>query len=112
MEDLLKHMVRAAASERSVVVQELTNGMQLLAYPLEKDVMIGIGYCRGTECRLTPDVLVQRRSNDMARYGAWQPTMFADSTLHVVYRLTELDAGAEELPISTDELMRAVELMT
>jgi hypothetical protein len=111
MEQLLKQLIRAAAAERAVAVQELTNGMQLLAYPLEADIVIAVGYCGGSVCTLSAEELVRRRSDNLPKYSSWLPAMFADSTLHVVRRLADVDPHAETPPLSLEELMCAMELL-
>lgn len=111
MEDVLIRLLRAASIEEAVAVQELTNGMQLIAYPLEKDFLVVVGYGDGSQSALSVEELVRRRSDDIARYSAWLPAMFADNTLHVVRRLNDVDTASAVPPLSTEELLRAVELL-
>jgi hypothetical protein len=111
MEDILKQLVRTAMLEKVAAVQELTNGMQLLAYPLAAGVLVALGYAAGAAGAISSAELLRRRSDNLKLYAPWLPAMFADGSLYIVRRLTEADPDANVPPLSMDELMTAVELL-
>lgn len=111
MEEILRQLVRTAMRERVAAVQELTNGMQLLAYPLAAGVLVALGYAAGAARSIGSAELLRRRSDNLARYSPWLPSMFADGSLYIVRRLTEADPDAAVPPLSAAELMTAVELL-
>jgi hypothetical protein len=111
MEEILSHVARTAQAEKAVASQPLTNGMELLVYPFEGGMLVALGFTGELARDVRMEQVVRKRSDDMRRYGAWQPAVFADGSCYVARRLgyVNLDAG----PIlSADELMCAEELLT
>lgn len=112
MEKILQQLVRIAARDNVVAMQELSNGMQLVAYPMHSGLLVALGYAATSERPVGSRELLFRRSENLARYSSWLPAMFADGSLYVVRRLSDADPDAEVPPLPTAELMFAVELLS
>jgi hypothetical protein len=108
MEELLIELARTARNEQAVMTQQLANGMELMFYPLEYEMLVAIGlnYEHAQEVPLE-DVL-RRRAENMEQYGAWQPATMTDGSLYVARRVP--DAG-EDMLIAVDEVIAAQELL-
>ncbi|MGH8807031.1 MAG: hypothetical protein ACREX0_04030 [Noviherbaspirillum sp.] len=105
-------LIQAASTQHAVVAQELTNGMQLLVYPMDEGLMVGFGYESYAAHKARPEQMVRKRSEDMRRFGAWHPAMLADGGLYVVRRLRQLGTDRGTSPLSEDELLAAEELLS
>jgi hypothetical protein len=93
-------------------MQELSNGMRLLAYPMQSGLLVALGYTTAAERQVGSQELLRRRSENLSRYALWLPAMFADGSLYVVRRLTDADPAADVPPLQTADLMLAVELLS
>lgn len=111
MENLVNDLARTAMSQKVAAVQELTNGMQLVAYPLESGVLVCLGYGGGAAHAVASAELLRRRSENLPRYGAWQPAMFSDGSLHVVRRIDDADPDGDAPLVPAEELKIAMELL-
>lgn len=89
MEKQLLEMMRKASSDEVVVSQRLIDDMKLLVYPLQQKqgVIIGVGYGRENAHLVNMDTVLQRRTKDLARFGAWLPAVFSDGSRFVVMRV-------------------------
>lgn len=106
IEMLLTQLTRDARMQRAVAGSKLDNGIQLFAYPLEQGVLIAIGIGAG---RLEGESFLQKRAQDMARFGAWLPAQFNDGSWYVLRRFVDMDDDA--CLLSEDEFLTAAELL-
>lgn len=111
MEDILKQLAHSAMRDRVAAVQELNNGMQMLAYPLATGVLVALGYTGAAASSIGSAELLRRRSANLPLYSTWLPTMFADGSLYVARRLPDADPDSDAALLSAAELMTAVELL-
>jgi hypothetical protein len=112
MEQLLMQLARRAHDERVVAAQTLENGMRLLVYPLERGVIVGLGFERDLAHLVHPESLVQRRSMHLSRFGAWLPAMLADGGFYAVRRCDYFNPASSMPVLTDDDLMVAQELMS
>lgn len=89
MEELARRLVLGARKEQVVVSQALSNGMQMLAYPLPEGAVVALGYPREQAHLVQTETVLRRRSRDMARFGPWLPSMLADGGWYLVRRLED-----------------------
>lgn len=101
MEKQLLEMMQKACNDEVVVSQSLTNAMKLLVYPLQekKGVIIGVGYSHENAHLVNMDDVLQRRTKDVTRFGAWLPAVFSDGSRFVVMRV---ERGGPNESIATD----------
>jgi hypothetical protein len=111
MEEILTQVARMAQKEQAVASQPLTNGMELLVYPLQNGMVVALGFTGELAQEVRTEQVVRKRSEDMRRYGAWQPAVFADGSIYVARRLAYVNIDAGPI-LSADELMAAEELLT
>lgn len=111
MEQLLMALARRAHGERVVTTDALANGMRLLVYPSQRGLLVGVGFGRDQAHRVHPESLLQRRSMQLSRFGAWLPAMFADGSVYAVRRIDDFHPASNVPVLSDDELMLAQELM-
>lgn len=112
MEELLIQLARRAHGEHVVAGQVLADGMHLLVYPLEQGLIVGVGFERDLAYRVHPETLMQRRSMQLSRYGAWLPAMLADGSFYAVRRIDYFNPHSNVPVLSDDELFVAQELMS
>jgi hypothetical protein len=112
MEQLLIQLARRAHGDQVVAAHTLANGMRLLVYPLERGLIVGVGFDRDLAYRVHPESLVQRRSMHLSRFGAWLPAMFADGSLYAVRRFDYFNPASDVPVLTDDDLMVAQELMS
>jgi hypothetical protein len=89
-------LAELALRTREVAHQALQNGMDLMAYPHEGGVLLGLGYEGDAGGRLQPEQVLLRRSRSIDRYGAWLPCRFADGSWYVLTRRMLAGAAAPE----------------
>lgn len=109
LQELMQELVKRAHSEKSVAYASLADGMQLLAYPLDERMVIGVGMEGVHAQRIDAARVLHRRSSDMARFGSWLPAQLKDGAWYVVKRLPafHLDAGT----VDERDLEAAAELL-
>lgn len=112
MEEILAQLIRTAFLENAVARQALTNGRQLLVYPMENAVLIGMGRSGVDMPAGWLEDLLRRRGGNLPRLGGWLPAMFADGSVYVVRRIAGIRSGSEVLPLSAEELQAAEELLS
>jgi hypothetical protein len=112
MEEILMQLVKTAQTEQAVASQPLTNGMEMLVYPLDSGMLIALGITGELAQEVRMEQVVRRRSEDLRRYGPWQPAVLADGSCYVARRVmhVNVDSGQPVLPL--DDLMAAEELLT
>jgi hypothetical protein len=108
MEELLIELARSARSEQAVVTQQLTNGMELMFYPLENEMVVAVGLNYELAHEVPLEDVLRRRSGNMEQYGAWLPAMLTDGSLYVARRMP--DWGGDML-IAVEEVTAAQELL-
>lgn len=113
MENILVQLIRTAFLENAVARQALTNGRQLLVYPMGGAALVGLGRSReaGGEAGWLEEML-RRRTANLARMGDWLPAMLADGSVYVVRRIAAVDPAGEASPLSLGELQAAEELLS
>lgn len=89
MEKQLLEMMGTARREGMVVSQRLEGNMELLVYPLQgrQGVILGVGYGSENAQLVNMSDVLQRRTKDAARFGAWLPAVFKDGSHFVVMRV-------------------------
>ncbi|MGZ3241547.1 MAG: hypothetical protein ACXWIN_05375 [Burkholderiaceae bacterium] len=112
MEQLLIRLTRKAHAEQVVAIQALASGAQLLAYPLDAGLMIGVGYDPALAHQVHAESLVSKRSTCLSRYGAWLPTLFADGSCYVVRKIDYFSPASDVPVLTSDDLMAAQELLS
>lgn len=112
MEQILIQLAKRALVDQVVAAQTLANGLRLLIYPLERGLIVGVGFERDLACRVYPDSLLQRRSENISRFGAWLPSMLVDGSFYVIRRIEYYNPD-DNLPVLTeDDLIVAQELVS
>lgn len=111
MEEILMQLAAAAQNEKAVASQPLTNGMELLVYPLDDGLLVALGFTGEFAQEVRMEQVVRKRSEDLRRYGAWQPAVLSDGSCYVARRLPHASAGSHPI-LSADELMAGEELLT
>lgn len=112
MEEILMQLAQTAQTEQAVASQSLTNGMELLVYPLPDGMLVGLGYAADLAHEVQMEQVVRKRSEDMPRYGVWQPAIFADGSCYVARRISHVNVDSGQPILSADELVAAEELLT
>jgi hypothetical protein len=108
MEELLIELARTARNEQAVVTQQLTNGMELMFYPLADEMFIAVGLNYELAQELLIEDVLRRRAANMEQYGVWLPAMLTDGSLYVARRVP--DTGADLL-IAVGDVIAAQELL-
>jgi len=108
MNELLNRLAQAAELEQAVAQAVLGSGMRLLVYPLERGQLVVLGWPAASGHVVDGESLLRRRSDDLARSGAWLPVMFNDGAWYLARRVG-LDDGTG-LP-DAGELAAAEELL-
>lgn len=111
MEELVMELARTAFNERAVASRTLDNGMDLLVYPLDDGMIVGFGLPADMAEELEHEELLRRRSDDLARFGPWQPVLLRDGSCYVMRRLPGADPYSSIPVLSSDELFAAEELL-
>ncbi|HEY8608135.1 MAG TPA: hypothetical protein VIM12_13555 [Noviherbaspirillum sp.] len=109
MADVLGGLVAAAVRENQAGVLLREDGMHVLAYPHDGFIVLGVGMDAEAACRLPYRALLQRRRQDLQRYGRWIPCIFNDGKFFLVARFprVELETGPVEMHLlsAAEELM-------
>ncbi|HYD63146.1 MAG TPA: hypothetical protein VEC35_22520 [Noviherbaspirillum sp.] len=111
MDGLLTHLADRACREKAVVSSSFTQGMQLLAYPIDNGVLVAVGFGPERVRNVPVERVLRRRTEQPGRFGVWLPAAFADGSWYMVRRATRDTFGRLPLP-SSDELASVQELMT
>ena len=85
-EDLIYQNLRQAGSQ-STANTTLPTGLQLLVYPLEDSLLIGVGFEAEQGRQIQAEAVLRKRSWNLERYGAWLPAQLLDGSWYVVRRL-------------------------
>lgn len=109
MQELMMELVRRAHMERTVALAGLADGMQLLAYPMDDGVLIGLGLENERAQRIDPARVLQKRAGDMPRLGHWLPVVLKDGGWYVVKRLPSFHLAMATL--DEHDLAAAAELL-
>ncbi|HJV73229.1 MAG TPA: hypothetical protein VJ654_03330 [Noviherbaspirillum sp.] len=109
--DILANLSSIARAERAVAHQPLDDGMQMLVYPMETALLVGLGYDGNESHRVIPEEVLRKRSGNMERFGAWLPSMFSDGGVYIVKRVAH-PAENGDAPLSQDDLSTARELLS
>lgn len=110
VEKLLIELVRKAHVEQSVSCASISGGMQILVYPLDRGVLIGIGREGERAQAIDATRLLHRRAGNMARFGSWLPARLKDGAWYVVKRVLMYDLDIS--PLSQSDLETAEELLS
>jgi hypothetical protein len=111
MEELATMLANTAQNEQAVASQKFTNGMKLLAYPLEGGMLIAFGFERDFAQTISVETVLRRRADNMERFGVWMPAMFRDGSWYVVRRVDGFNIGSDAFVLSDDDLVTAQELL-
>jgi len=111
MEDILAQLIRTAFLENAVASQALSNGRQLLVYPMEGAALVGLGKSGEDGQAGWLEELLRRRTANLERMGAWLPAMLADGSVYVVRRVA-IDTAGEARPLAPGDLEAAEELLS
>lgn len=114
MEEQLLDMMRTAKDESTVVSQRLEGNMELLVYPLQgrQGVILGVGYGSENAHFVNMSDVLQRRTKDAARFGAWLPAVFKDGSHFVVMRVDRDVSDESSAADLVDKLLIAQELLS
>lgn len=112
MENILAQLIRTAFLENAVASQALTNGRQLLVYPMGSAALVGLGKSGETGQAGWLEDMLRRRTANLDRLGAWLPAMLADGSVYVVRRVAVNDPAGEVSPLPPGELDAAEELLS
>lgn len=110
LSQLVTQLVTAAREQQAVASSTVDSGMQLLAYPLEQGLLLALGFAPELAHRVEIKLLLQKRGDNLARFGTWLPTLLNDGGVYVVTRVSDVKDEAPVLP--DDVLMAAEELLT
>jgi hypothetical protein len=108
--ELLAELVRRAHSEESVAFASLRQDVQLLVYPIDHRLLIGVGVEGERAQRVDISRVLHKRSSDMARFGDWLPARMKDGSCYVFKRIASYDLDRPVL--DPGELDIAEELLT
>ena len=108
LQELLVELLTRADNEKSVAVVSLADGIQMLAYPMETGMLVGVGLEGEAAARLDPSGMLHRRASDMARFGHWLPAQLKDGAWYVLRRLPLYPAGGA---LDERDLEAAAELL-
>ena len=111
MDGLLTRLADRACREKAVASGSFTQGMQLLAYPIDNGVLVAIGFGQERVRSVPVERVLRMRTEQPARFGMWLPAAFADGSWYMVRRATRDAFGRLPLP-SNEELISVQELMT
>lgn len=109
MKNALSNVIGTAQRERSVASLHIESGMVLLAYPMENDLIIGLGFERDRAHEVRTDTVLSRRAQNISRYGAWLPAMFKDGSWFLLRRIA--DPAPDHGALTPDDLCIAQELL-
>lgn len=109
--DILANLSSMARAERAVAYQPLDEGMQMLVYPMETGLLVGLGYEGNESHRVIAEEVLRKRSANMERFGTWLPAMFSDGGVYIVKRVAH-PADDGDAPLSQDDLSAAKELLS
>lgn len=120
-QDLLQ-MMSIARDQDLVVERALEDDMRMFVYPLPlHGFLVGVGYDTDQAHRVSVNALLQRRTDQIERFGDWLPALFSDGSCYLLRRVeTDVDHAdeadgdddADEAPLSTEELFAAKELLS
>jgi hypothetical protein len=86
-QELLTELVNIAHVEQSVAIASIGDGMQLLVYPLEHRMLVGVGLEGERALQIDANRLLHKRAGDMARFGSWLPARMKDGSWYVFKRV-------------------------
>lgn len=109
LQELLVELVRRADSEKSVAVVSLADGGQMLAYPMDEGMLVGVGLEGEHAARVDPGRVLRRRAGDMSRFGGWLPAQLKDGAWYVLKRLPHYQSG---VVLDERDLEAAAELLS
>ena len=109
-QELLVELVKRAHDEQAVAFASMEGGMQMLVYPLDHGMLVGIGLEDERAQRVDAARLLHRRGGDMARFGSWLPARLKDGSWYVVRRVRAFDLDVPVLDQS--DLDAAAELLS
>jgi hypothetical protein len=109
MQAILMNLIAAARLHNSVASNTLEDGLEIVAYPDASTLLVALGYAGGAPVARARDSILRKRSSDLARYGAWLPSIFDEDNWYVVRRLD--NAEAESRGLTDEELQDAWELL-
>jgi hypothetical protein len=108
-QELLTELVHRAHVEQSVAFASVGNGVQLLVYPLEHRMLVGVGLEGERALQMDANRLLRKRAGDMARFGSWLPARMKDGSWYVFKRVPVHDLDVPVLDQS--DLDKAEELL-
>ena len=109
-QQLLVALVNKAVTEKSVAFTSRADGVQMLVYPLDHGILVGIGLEGERAQRVDAVYLLHKRADDMARFGSWLPARLKDGSWYVVKRVLAFDLNFPALDQS--DLEAAEELLS
>jgi hypothetical protein len=110
LQELLVELLKRAHAEQSVALAATEDGVQLLAYPLDQGMLVGVGLEGQRAQFFDGAALLRTRAGDMERFGSWLPSQLKDGAWYVVKRLPAFDPYAPAL--DERDLDAAVELIS
>ncbi|RJF97072.1 hypothetical protein D3870_21150 [Noviherbaspirillum cavernae] len=110
--EILANLCMIARIEQAVAKQQLDEGMQMLVYPMQRGMLVGLGFEGNEAHRVHAQEVVRKRSENIEQLGAWLPAMFSDEGMYIVRRFDHMPDVGESLPLSEEELMAAKELLS
>lgn len=112
MEELLMELARTARNECAVASRQLNSGLELLVYPCEDGMIVGLGLERESAEQMQMEDVLRKRCERLERFGAWQPALFTDGSFYVVRRVPGANPDSSTPILSEDDLAAAEELLT
>jgi hypothetical protein len=109
-QELLVELVKRAHDEQAVAFASVEDGVQMLVYPLEHGMLVGVGLEGERAYRVDAAQVLHRRGGDMARFGSWLPARLKDGSWYVVRRVRVFDLDVPVLDQS--DLVAAEELLS
>ncbi|MFC7518740.1 hypothetical protein ACFQUU_27385 [Herbaspirillum sp. GCM10030257] len=109
--EILMNLCAVARIEQAVASQRLDDGMQMLVYPMDSGMLLGLGYEGNEAHRVHAEEILRRRSQDIEQLCTWLPAMFSDGGVYVVRRFNHIPDVDEAPPLSEDELTAAMEML-
>jgi len=97
-----------ALREGVVAGQTLDNGLHLLVYPTEAEILVALGYKADSVRREILFWVLRRRAGNVARFGKWMPALMADGAFYVVRRVRSVEQS-DGLPLLSEHDMNDAE---
>lgn len=112
LEQILDEAAAKAMSSRMVVIVGTPIEARLLVYPLDSEILVGVGFAPEQGRQVSSVEILKRRSRWLARFGNWLPAQLQDGSWYVVRRVPHRHFVEKKRLLQDDELQLARELLS